>query len=46
MEFYFIIITELNTNEVNLFKKFRYRELLTYFSEVLSGRMDLDQILN
>ena len=50
MEFYFIIFfiskTELDTNEVNLYDKFRYRELLTYFSEVLLGRMDLDLILN
>ena len=51
-EFYFILLfsflskTELDKNEVNLFHKFRYRELLTYFSEVLLGRMDLDPILN
>ena len=50
MEFYYIIFilskTELDTNEVNLFKKFMYRELLTYFPEVLLGRMGLDRILN
>ena len=28
------------------FDKVRYRELLTYFFEVLLGRMDLDLILN
>ena len=44
--FSFLSKTELDTNEVNLFDKFRYRELLTYFSEVLLGRMDLDLILN
>ena len=42
--FSFLSKTELDTNEVNLFEQFRYRELLTYFSEVLLGRMDLDPI--
>ena len=44
--FSFLSKTELDTNEVNLFDKFRYRELLTYFSEVLLARMDMDPILN
>ena len=43
--FSFLSKTELDTNEVNPFDKFRYRELLTYFYEVLLGRMGLDLIL-
>ena len=31
---------------MNLFGKFRYSVLLTYFSVVLLGRLDLDPILN
>ena len=45
MEYYYFFLlskTILDTIEVNLFKKFRYRELSIYFSEVLSGRLDLD----
>ena len=44
--FSFLSKTKLHTNEVNLFDKFRYKEVLTYFSEVLSGRLDLDPTLN
>ena len=44
--FSFLIKTKLHTNEVNLFDKFRYRELSTYFSEVLLGKLDFDPTLN
>ena len=44
--FSFLSKSILNTNEVNLFDKFRYRELLTYFSEVHLGRLDLNPTLN
>ena len=44
--FSFLSKTKLHTSEVNLFDKFRYRKLLTYFSEVLLGRLDLDPTLN
>ena len=36
----------LSNTYVNLFEKFGYSVLLTYFSEVLLGRLDLDSTLN
>ena len=41
--FSFLIKSNLDTNEVNLFKIFRYRELLTYLdSDVLFWQNELE----
>ena len=42
--FFFSQYNLWDTNEVNLFDKFRYNVLLTYFSEVVLGRLDWIQL--
>ena len=44
--FSFLSKSTLQINEVNLFEKFRYRGLLSYFSSVILDGVDLDPTLN